>query len=235
MQIAICDDEELFRTELKTQIIKYKNERLIAIDIFEYKDGKDLINSNQVFDIVFIDYQMPGIDGFKTAKILRERKYICSIIFVTNYPNFVFKSFEVHPFWFFQKPLNQNDLFSALDSYLKQQKLLNPIMIVENGERKTIKTDEIIYIEGRGKGSIIRTKNGTVNCSKSLFDIHNLLPIHCFYRIHKSYIVNMYCIDMINKYEVFLINGEKASISRTKAAAFKKAYSIFVKNYYVRW
>ena len=104
-----------------------------------------------------------------------------------------------------------------MDSYLRQQKLLNPIMIVEDGERKIIQTEEIIYIEGHGKGSVIRTKQGTINCSKNLSTVYDLLPMHCFYRIHKSYIVNMYCIISYNRLETQLINGEKTPISRTKS------------------
>ena len=235
MQIAICDDEKEFRDELKARIIEYRTQKLIATDIYEFNDGQSLLKSNQVFDIIFIDYQMPGLDGLETAKILREKNFICSIIFITNYPSFVFKSFEVQPFRFFKKPLDKDELYSAMDSYLRQQKLLNPIMIVEDGERKIIQTEEIIYIEGHGKGSVIRTKQGTINCSKNLSTVYDLLPMHCFYRIHKSYIVNMYCIISYNRLETQLINGEKTPISRTKSAEFKESYKKFVKNYYVRW
>ena len=108
-------------------------------------------------------------------------------------------------------------------------------MIVDEGERKIIQTDEIVYIEGSGKGTVIRTKHGTVNCSKNLSTIFELLPMHCFYRIHKSYIVNMYCIVGYTRLEIQLINGEVAPISRTKSADFSISYKKFVKNFYVRW
>ena len=73
MQIAICDDEKDFRDELKTRIIEYRTQKLIATDIYEFNDGQSLLNSNQVFDIIFIDYQMPGLDGLETAKMLRKK------------------------------------------------------------------------------------------------------------------------------------------------------------------
>ena len=234
MQIAICDDEKEFLLELKRFILEYRTHKLVAIDIYEYNNGRSLLESNQTFDIVFIDYQMPGLDGLETARLLRERNYICSIVFITNYPSFVFKSFEVQPFRFFKKPLNKDELFSAMDSYLKQQKMLNPIMIVDEGERKIIQTEEIVYIEGSGKGTIIRTKNGIVQCSKNLSTVLKLLPMHCFYRTHKSYIVNLYCIVSYNRMEIKMINGEKMPISRIKSADFNSFYKQFVKNYYVR-
>ena len=235
MQVAICDDESEFRQELKASILKYKLNKHIAVDIYEFDNGHSLLNSDQIFDIVFIDYQMPELDGFETAKRLRERKFICSIVFITNYPSFVFESFEVQPFRFFKKPLIEKDLFRAMDSYMSQQKLLNPIMIVENGERKIVQTEKIVYVEGNGKGSIIRTNDEIIRCSKNLSALCDMLPIHCFCRIHKSYVVNMYCVTSINNLEVTLKKGEKASISRLKCSEFKDNYKAFVKNYYVRW
>ena len=56
MQVAICDDESEFRQELKASILKYKQNKNIAVDIYEFDNGHSLLNSDQIFDIVFIDY-----------------------------------------------------------------------------------------------------------------------------------------------------------------------------------
>lgn len=234
MQIAICDDEKEFRNELKNLLLEYKKEKRIQIDIYEFDNGKSLIDSNKIFDIIFIDFQMPGINGLETAKNLRLKNCICSIIFITSFPQFVFDSFEVQPFRFFIKPLDANKLKSAMDSYLKQQKLLNPIIIIENGEQKTINSENILYLEGDGKYCLIRTTDNIFKSSKTISKVQELLPKHCFYRIHKSYVVNMYCISSIIGNEVVLINGEKARIGRNHITEFKTVYRDFVKNFYVK-
>lgn len=234
MQVAICDDEVEFRNELKNLLLEYKREKRIQIDIYEFKNGNSLLDSKIIFDIVFIDYQMPGLDGLETAKAIRLKNCICSIIFITNYPQFVFDSFEVQPFRFFTKPLDANKLKTAMDNYLRQQKLLNPILIVEDGEQKTINSESIIYLEGDGKYCLVRTKDHVFKSSKTLSKVQELLPQHCFYRIHKSYVVNMYCISSIVGNEVLLINGEKARIGREHIAEFKTVYRNFVKNFYVK-
>lgn len=234
MLVAICDDDPLFRSELKKILVNYKQEKRLAIDIYEFDNGKKLLDSTDYFDIVFIDYQMPGIDGLETAKLLRTRKFICSIIFITSYPQFILDSFEVEPFRFIIKPEIEEKVKSALDSYIKQKKLLNPIIIFDEGVQYTICTEDIIYLEATGKKCIIRTNDRTYRSSKTLSQIEKVLPYHCFYRIHKSFIINMYCISEIQNKEVKLVNGEKAVISRPLLTKFKNAYANFVEIFYLR-
>ena len=234
MEVAICDDERVFREEIKQMLIKYKAEKRLCIDIYEFESGEDLLNSELVFDIVFMDYQMAGMNGLDAARALRIKNSICSIIFVTAYPEFILESFEVQPFRFMVKPLSENKVYEALDNYIKQQKLLYPLVIVDNGEQKSIKAQDIIYLEGDGKYCLVRTNTETVHSSKTLAQVASLLPTHCFYRIHKPYVINMYFISSTSGNTVTFTNGELATIGRNHIAKFKKAYMNFVKNYYVR-
>ena len=126
---------------------------------------------------------MPGIDGLETAKLLRQKNCICSIIFTTSFPQFMIDSFEVQPFRFFIKPVENEKIIKALDDYIRQQKLLNPIVIFCYGEQITIPSEKIIYVEGKGKYSIIRTIDNSYTSSKTLSQIQMLLPNYCFYRI----------------------------------------------------
>ncbi len=234
MQIAICDDEDVFRQDLKDRLVNYKKEKRISMDIYEFENGESLLSSDMVFDMIFLDYQLPDINGMDIARTLRLRNAACSIIFVTQYPGFVFESFEVTPFRFFVKPLEDEKLHAAMDTYLSNNKLLNPVVIVHNGQQITIEAKNILYLEGDGKYCLVRTVDDTFRSSKTLSHVQALLPKHCFYRIHKSYVVNMYYISLIQGSELQLINGERASIGRTRLADFRRSYMDFVKNYYVR-
>lgn len=234
MQVAICDDEQEFRKELRTFLVEYKRINHIQIDIYEFESGESLLSCEQKFDVVFIDYQMSGINGLETAGKLRMKNSICCIIFVTAFPEFVFDSFEVQPFRFLVKPLDKDKVAAALDCYIRQQKSLNPITVIEDREQKTIPAEDILYLEADGKHSLIRTADHIYSSSRTLSKIIELLPEHCFYRVHKSYIVNLYCIESVSGNEIIMINGEKAQISRSRVAQFKKRYMQFVKDYYVK-
>lgn len=234
MLIAICDDENVFRKELKSYLLNYKSQHRLQIDIYQFMSGDDLLQSTETFDIIFLDYQMPGLDGMAVARKLRQKNITCSIVFITNYPQFMLESFEVQPYRFFIKPLLEHQLVSLMNTFIAQQKLLSPLIVINDREQKVISVKDILYIEGNGKYSIIRTTTDTYNSSKTLAQVHSLLPQHCFYRTHKSFVINLYCIDSISDKCAIITNGEKVQIARNKFTEFKHAYVEFIKNYYLR-
>lgn len=234
MLVAICDDEKIFRDELKSSIFRYKAEHRLHIDVYEYATGDGLLNSGKTFNIIFLDYQMPGIDGLETARILRSKNLSCCIIFVTSFPQFMLDSFEVQPFRFLIKPIADSQIDSLMTAYIRQQKLLAPLIVINDGEQLIIPSKDILYLEGDGKYCTVRTMNRTYHSSKTLAQVHSLLPQHCFYRSHKSYVVNLHSIQSFDKEMVTLTNGELAKIGRNKIAEFKRVYMQFVKDYYVK-
>ena len=234
MLIAICDDDRFFREELRSILFAYKAERRLHIDVYLYGSGEALLADRKAFDMVFLDYQMPGMDGMEVARELRRRNLTCSIVFVTSYPQFVYESFEVQPYRFFCKPIAPEQLSALMTGFIREQKLLAPITVLVDGEQVVIPSKNILYVEGNGKYCIIRTLDDTYNCSKTLAQAHELLPQHCFYRSHKSYLVNLYSISSFDRGIAKLVNGENARIGRSKIGEFKRVYKQFVKDFYFK-
>lgn len=231
MIAAICDDDKIFRKELKAFLIDYKARHRLHIDILEFEDGKSLLNCKDLFDIVFLDYQMPNLNGMEAARILRSRKNMCNIIFITSFPEFMIEAFEVNTYRFLIKPLDTIKLSKDIDCFVKDKKMFSPIVVNVYGEQIVISSEDIIYLEGSGKYCNIRTIDNTVQSSKTLSGVLELLPQHCFFRTHKSYAINLYCIVSIKNDFITLNNGEKAKISRNRMSDFKKAYKDFVKHF----
>lgn len=234
MVVAICDDEKDFRDSLKSIIFEYKTDRRLHIDVYEYPSGETLLASGKTFDIIFLDYQLSEIDGMTVARNLRRRNITCSIVFITSYPQFVLESFEVQPYRFFVKPVDQNQIVPMLNTFIKHQKMLSPIIVINDGEQLVINAKDILYLEGDGKYCTIRTTSDTYKSSKTLSQVHALLPQHCFYRTHKSYVINLYGVSSFENGIVTLINGECAKIGRSKISEFKHIYKQFIKDYYVK-
>lgn len=234
MLVAICDDEAFFREELRSILFAYKAERRLHIDVYPYPNGEALLSDKKVFDIVFLDQEMPGLNGMQVARTLRNRNITCSIVFVTGYPDFVYESFEVQPYRFLRKPVKPEEIISLMNTFIKQQKLLSPITVINDSEQTVIHAKDILYLEGDGKYCTIRTNKAVYHSSKTLAQVYEQLPGHCFYRTHKSYAVNLYCVDSFDKGSVTLTNGELVKIGRNKAAEFKQVYKQFVRDYYVK-
>lgn len=234
MRVAICDDERIFRDGLKALLIDYKRQHRLHIDIDLFDSGDALLQSDLAYDLVFLDYQMPGLNGLDAARQLRQRRVMCRIVFVTAFPSFIRDSFEVQPFRFFFKPITATDVDAMMTAFIRQLKLLAPLVIVENGEQHIIPSSEILYAEGAGKYSVIRTATATYSCSKTLAQVHALLPQHCFYRVHKSYVVNLYAVDRLAEREILLTNGERVLLARGRTGSFHRDFMSFVKNYYVK-
>ncbi len=234
MQIAICDDNKLFRNQILDYIIQYKKLHCLYIDIYEFESGEDLLKSPEQFDLIFLDYQMPGINGMKTARIIRSNNSTCSIVFITNYPDFVFESFEVNPYRFLLKPISKEDIFNLLSTFISEQRLLTPLIVINDSERIVIEANKIIFLEGYGKNCKISTTDNVYISSKTLSNVHDSLPKHCFYRTHRSYVVNLYHIKKFNDKNIMLSDNSQVDLSRNKRSEFKKVYSSFIKNYYLR-
>lgn len=234
MVVAICDDESIFREKIKQMLLDYKIQRRMHLDIVEFDNGTSLLNYDSAFDIVFLDYQMPDINGLDIAKILRQRNNICSIVFVTSFPEFMIESFTVKTFRFLIKPIDEEKITAVLDDYIKEKKMFSPVVVNTYVGQIVINSDEIIYIEGDVKYCNIRTINETFHSSKTLSRVFSTLPTHCFFRTHKSYVVNLYCVVLIEDNRITLSNNERVVISRSNISNFRKAYYEFIKHYRTR-
>ncbi len=231
MNIAICDDEKVFHKELKDALCNYACDRNIDIYTFCFSNGTDLINSNELFDIIFMDYEMSGLDGIETSEFIRKNNDLTTIIFISAYPHVVFDTFSVNTFRFLTKPLDIKKMYDALDAYRDSINKDN-LLIIKTLERTwSIKHSEIIYAEAMRKHTLIRTTKATLEIAKCLGEIEDMLPKEKFFRVHKSFIVNFSHITNYDKRFILFDNGEKADLGNKYYSIFKTEFLKFIKNH----
>jgi len=229
IRIAVCDDERHIRSIIKDTVTAYSVERQVEVDIDEYECGEDLIKASHEYSIVILDYMMDGMNGLQAAKTLRNNNNNCQIIFLTCFPQFVYDSFEVSTFRFFEKPLDANDLYKALDNYFELFGNDYPLMLSVGRDTVCIQTNAIVYIEADNKKCYINLAEDTMHCTMSMAAVAQIIPDSIFYKVNKSFIINFNYISNYNNDFIYFSNGKFVPVSRRYLASFKDAFQNYAK------
>ena len=110
MRIAVCDDEEEFRFQIRDMIDKIYNSMDVIVDIFS--DGRKLLERFDAmpYDVLFLDIEMPAMDGITLAKKLRERSENVFLVFLTGHVEYALEGYEVNALRYLTKPVKEDKL-----------------------------------------------------------------------------------------------------------------------------
>ncbi|MGN0493655.1 MAG: LytR/AlgR family response regulator transcription factor, partial [Acutalibacteraceae bacterium] len=203
------------------------NLRGIELLVEEYCSGAGLLLNASEYPLFILDYNLRGINGLETAKILRKKSPSCAIIFLSAYTGFVFDSFEVNPHRFLLKPLNKDILFSALDDYFKACSENRPLWVKDGYDTFCLNTGEILYLEADNKNCFISLRDKKIRCHKTMAQVYGALPKRSFGKINRAYVVNFNYISSYSSDNVMLRNGERLHVGRSFFKSFKEEYKSF--------
>ena len=222
MKIAICDDEKHMRSLLRQKLAARSGE----IKVTEFSGGRELISSKESFDMIFLDIEMPDLDGMETAARLREKGVSSLMIFLTSHEEFMRDAFKVKAFRFLSKPVDEKELDEAMSEAEKELSAQNKLIIEQRGRIYEVRSADVLYIEAYGDGTYIYDNAGNVyDSKKQLKQWEEELSGQPFFKIHKSYIVSLAQVARIEGAEVTLIGQKKPlTVSRRNLSAFKEAY-----------
>lgn len=222
MKIAICDDEPIFQALIKTEIEKYYNSLDVLIGTFS--DGEALVSDmkRNTYDMIFLDVEMAGMDGFETARTIRGMQPDVTIIYLTSHTELAMEGYEVQAFRFLSKPLDRRKMHAALDAYERLVQQQKKIMIVEDGIQKYISCQRIRYIKSENVYLQIVTQDGEHWVRKKMKELLNELPQNMFVAVHRSYIVNMCYIKSFSGNVLLLDDETKIPVSKGNREYFKQ-------------
>ncbi|MAZ28626.1 MAG: DNA-binding response regulator [Cytophagaceae bacterium] len=218
MNCIIVDDEPIAQDILKNFVEKVDFLRLNGV----YDNATEAFNSIQKgeVELVFLDINMPGIDGMAFAKILP--KHI-KIIFTTAYREYAVEGFDLHAMDYLLKPISferflkaVNRVREALGSITTGGDEIDRKFVFVRVDRKMEKLafDEIMYIESYADYLKIHTATGLIVVRETLSNFEEKLPNDHFIRVHRSYIARL---DAISSYthEQIEVNKNSLPISRS--------------------
>ncbi|MCM1524694.1 MAG: LytTR family DNA-binding domain-containing protein [Ruminococcus sp.] len=231
MRIAICDDEKTIHGQLISLLHEYSIKRHIDIFTDRFRNGADLLNASKDYEVIFMDYQMNGLNGIETSRIIRQENKECIIIFVSAYPEAAVDSYEVGTFRFLVKPIDKLKLFKALDDYVRSIDYDNLLILKTHECTWKIKMSDIIYAEANGKKTNIRTITKSFEVHMHLKKIEEKLPPEKFIRCQRAYVVGFKHIKNHTNTEIIFNNGEKAMIGKSYFSAFKNGFQHYIMRY----
>lgn len=243
MKAIIIDDEPLAQSLLMEYLQPHKNIEVVQ----QCSDGFEGIKAIQQHapDVVFLDIQMPKINGFEMLELIENPP---RIIFTTAFEEYAIKAFETHAVDYLLKPFSQQRFDKAIQKLLhntlnntQTEAMLetasqspvqsNRIVVKDGGKIKIIPTASIHYLEAADDYVKIYTDNGAYLKKKTMQFFEQSLQHQQFLRIHRSYIINTQLITRIDPYEkdghlVLLTTGAKLPVSKAGYLKLKETLGI---------
>ncbi len=220
--IAVCDDEIVECDKIAKKIREILTEIKVPCTIKQFYSGRDLLQSPESFDVIFLDIIMSGLDGMRTAQIVRKKAYDKILVFMSASRDYVFDAYDVEAFQYLLKPVDEKKLRSVLQRIVLKTQERSQAFIIISRERqnKKLLLDEIFYFEIRGRMIDVHGTDGVFSYYGQIGALEKELKEKGFCRCHKSYLVNLKHVDVYNRQEMVLDNGERIVIAKRRYEAF---------------
>ena len=223
MRIGICDDEPVFLEIMQKELEAYY--RSLDLEVRAFSDGKELEEAVKKepfsYTCIFLDVEMPGMNGFETAKALRDAGCQAPVILLTSHREYAPEGYEVGAFRFLTKPLEKDKLHRALEAVENEKRDRGRLLVSQSGREFYLPLNEILYFKSENVYLDIQTEKGRFLVRKKLKEQLAELPETAFFQVHRSYIVNLEKIQSFDGKEVALADGRKINLVRGKRAAFQ--------------
>lgn len=197
----------------------------------QFNSGEELLQSEENFDIVFLDIMMDGLDGMKTAKRIRKKASCRLLVFISASREYVFDAYDVEAFWYLVKPVETWKLKQVLKKAVLKTETASPdfILVNKGRQKQKIFLRDILYFEIMGRLIVIHKTGSISDYYGKISILEEELREKGFFRCHKSYLVHLKYVKGYNRQEAVLDNGEKIPISKRRYEEFCKALLSYMK------
>lgn len=240
--IGICEDKKEDLERLKSICVKYMKNEDISFRILEFYDGKKVLDycfdsENERIDLLYLDIEMPGMDGIKLKEFLLKQRKIWRIVFASSHLENVYDAYSLKTIGFIPKPVSDDKVVKALTDVLNDLRTQKILVLKDNSNRKRfIDIDDVLYLKADGSYTEIYVNSeqcGKVEMilhTKKMGELEREWSDKCFVRVHKTYMVNLRNILKIEK-EIEIRNTTvKIPIGRKYREQVKNRYFEFGKD-----
>ena len=228
MKIAVCDDNAVFRSNIKTEVEHYFQS--LDVLVYEYDSGESLLKAKKgtTFDLILLDIEMDGIDGLETARHIREADTQVLIVLLTSHTEYALEGYEINAFRFLAKPLDHEKMVKMLVDVEKQIFSKERISVLVDGMEHYISEQEIRYVKSENVYIRIVTGKKSYLVRKTLKEQMKELASPFWFQVHRSYLINLNYVVSFDGKNVILTDDVSIPVSKANQAAFQKAMMNFL-------
>lgn len=233
MRILICDDDNLIIDQLQSYLKKFfEHKHIKCPEIVCYSNGEALLADKEYKDILFLDIEMPGMNGIYIGQELKKQNENIIIFVVTSYSEYLDEAMRFHVFRYLSKPIEKQRLFRNLKDAIDLYNTMTVKIPIETRQGvHIVPASSIISVEAIQRKTIVHTTQ------RDFESIHNmqywsiLLPKNSFFQTHRSFIINFEHVTDFDHTLIHLANKQfHAYLTKRKYSDFKRAYLLYLES-----
>ena len=233
MRILICDDDDLMLEQLKKYIRSFfEYHHLKCPEVVSYSSGEAVLADNGEKDILFLDIEMPGMNGIYVGNELKKKNADMIIFIVTSYSEYLDEAMRFHVFRYLSKPLDKQRFFRNMKDAVDLYHTMTIKLPIETKQGvHTLPASAITAVEAQGRRVIVHTTLQDFESIHPMQYWQDLLPKNCFFQTHRSFIINFEHVADFDHTLIHLAgNRLVAYLTRRKYSAFKEAYLLYLES-----
>ena len=226
IRIGIVEDDASCRRDLLNHLARYAEEHGTQFDLRTFADGTEVVDGYRPqYDILFLDVEMPGMDGLEAARRIRDVDTDVVLIFVTNMGQYAIKGYEVDALSYLLKPVPYFAFAQELTRSLTrlQKRESRGVVLSVNNALVRLDPSEIVYVESVKHRITVHALDRQYTFSGTLKALEEELAEHGFFRSNNCYLVNLQHVRRVDQSTSVMTDGSELAVSRPRKKDFLDA------------
>ena len=230
LRIAICEDDPAAMQKARDCIARFETENGMQCSVSAFSDAVNFLDAFKagMFDLIFMDIQMPILSGMDAAKLLRKTDPFVSIVFVTDLRNRVAEGYAVEAMDFIVKPMRYAKCEIVLKRAAKRaSRKKEELILLSGGDAYRVAVENILYVEVQRNRCFYHTADGVIEIWSSLRKEEERLAAYPFVKANSCYLVNLAHVKGISG-ETVQVGTERLIVSRSRRKELMEMFTVYM-------